>query len=340
MSIKHPPQPAPDDTVAYEVELSLVIPVMNEEESLPPMIDRVCEAMKGFDKSWELILIDDGSTDKTLSIARSYLDREGLDLRIVEFQRNFGKAAAYQAGFDVARGRLIATLDGDLQNDPYDIPSMVSELNARDLDLLCGWRKARQDALVLRKIPSWCANYLIGSVTGVRIHDNGCGLKLYRSAIIKQVRILGGMHRFIPAWVASVVPSSRIGEVVVTHHARQFGESKYGISRTIRVFLDLLSVLFFMRFSQRPGHFFGTIGLFLGVISSLILVYLAWVKFGLGEDVGTRPLLTLGFMLFLSSVQLITTGIVAEMITRSNYRDIGTPNYIVRAVFRSGHIQP
>lgn len=321
--------------LVYEIELSLVIPVMNEEESLRPMIERVIEAMKGFHISWELIVIDDGSTDKTLSIARSYLNREGLELKIIEFQRNFGKAAAYQAGFDLARGRLIATLDGDLQNDPYDIKSMVTELNDRDLDLLCGWRKARQDALFLRKIPSWCANHLIASVTGVKIHDNGCGLRLYRSAVIKQVRILGGMHRFIPAWVASVVPSSRIGETVVTHHARQFGESKYGISRTIRVFLDLLSVLFFMRFSQRPGHFFGTIGLFLGVISSLILLYLGWAKFGLGEDVGTRPLLTLGVMLFLSSVQLITTGIVAEMVARSNYRDSTTPNYIVRSVFQN-----
>ncbi|MCF3642724.1 glycosyltransferase family 2 protein [Rhizobium sp. TRM95111] len=301
---------------------------MNEEESLRPMIDRVIEAMTAFDRSWELILVDDGSTDRTLSYARSYLGREGLKLRIIEFQRNFGKAAAYQAGFDAAEGRYIVTLDGDLQNDPHDVPMMVRELEARDLDLLAGWRKARQDALVLRKVPSWCANYLIGRVTGVHIHDNGCGLKIYRAAIIKQVKILGGMHRFIPAWVASVVPSSRIGEIVVTHHARQFGESKYGISRTIRVFLDLLSILFFMRFRQRPGHFFGTIGLGLGLVSSLILLYLAYVKFALGEDIGTRPLLLVGVMLFLSSVQMITTGILAEMLTRTYDKP---ESYIVRA---------
>ncbi len=333
MSFERLSQPTQDGTAVYEVELSLVIPVMNEEESLRPMIDRVIEAMKGFDKSWELILIDDGSTDKTLSIARDYLGREGLDLRIVEFQRNFGKAAGLQAGFDASRGRLIATLDGDLQNDPYDIPSMVAELNARDLDLLCGWRKARQDALVLRKIPSWCANYLIGAATGVKIHDNGCGLKLYRSEVIKQVRILGGMHRFIPAWVASVVPSSRIGECVVTHHARQFGESKYGISRTIRVFLDLLSPLFLMRFKQRPGHFFGTLGLVIGALTSFILLHLAWVKFALGEDIGTRPLLLVGVMLFLTSIQMITTGILAEMLARS---DDTTKNYIVRKTYQKG----
>ncbi|MDX3927388.1 MAG: glycosyltransferase family 2 protein [Shinella sp.] len=324
----------PQTTQHYDVELSLLVPVMNEEESLNPMIDRIIKAMKGYDKTWELVLVDDGSTDRTLSIARSYLGREGLDLRVIEFQRNFGKAAAYQAGFDAARGKYIATLDGDLQNDPYDVPGMVAELEARDLDLLAGWRKARQDALVLRKIPSWCANYLIGKVTGVHIHDNGCGLKLYRSSIIKQVKILGGMHRFIPAWVASVVPSSRIGEMVVTHHPRQFGESKYGISRTIRVFLDLLSVLFFMRFKARPGHFFGTIGLLLGVVSSLILLYLFYVKFGLGEDIGTRPLLLVGVMLFLSSVQMITTGILAELVTRSIGGTNG-PSYIVRATFQN-----
>ena len=314
----------------YEIDLSLVIPIMNEEESLAPLMERIMDAMKGFPKRWELILIDDGSTDRTLSYARSYLDREGLDLRIIEFQRNFGKASGLQAGFDAARGRLIATLDGDLQNDPYDIPRMVEELDARDLDLLCGWRKARQDALVLRKIPSWCANWLIGKATGVHIHDNGCGLKLYRSTVIRQVRILGGMHRFIPAWVASVVPSSRIGECVVTHHARQFGESKYGISRTIRVFLDLLSMIFFMRFRQRPGHFFGTLGLGVGLLSGLILFYLFCVKFIGGEDIGTRPLLLVGVMLFLASMQLITTGILAEMLARS---DDTARNYVVRKTY-------
>ncbi|KKX28014.1 glycosyltransferase family 2 protein [Rhizobium sp. LC145] len=318
----------------YPYELTVLIPVMNEEESLRPMLDRVCDALKGLGKPWELILVDDGSTDRTLLYAREYLGREGLDLKIIEFQRNFGKAAAYQAGFDAAQGRLIVTLDGDLQNDPHDIPAMIAELEARDLDLLAGWRKARQDALVLRKIPSWCANRLIGWVTGVNIHDNGCGLKLYRSSIIKQVQIIGGMHRFIPAWVASVIPSTRIGETVVTHHPRQFGESKYGISRTFRVFLDLLSVLFFMRFKARPGHFFGMIGLVLGFLSGVIFLYLAYVKFILGEDIGTRPLLLAGVVLFLSSMQMITTGIVAELITRSYMGSENAPLYIVRATHR------
>lgn len=312
------------------IDLSVVVPVMNEEDNVGPMIERIASALADFGKPWELILIDDGSTDATLARAKSYIGRPGLDLRVIEFQRNFGQAAGLQAGFDAARGRLIASLDGDLQNDPYDIPLMIAELENRDLDLLCGWRKSRQDALVLRKIPSWLANRLIGAVTGVKIHDYGCGLKLYRGSIIKQVRIMGGMHRFIPAWIASVTPSGRIGEVVINHHARQFGQSKYGISRTARVVLDLFAVLFFMRFRQRPGHFFGMIGFFMGVISGLIFLYLGFVKFALGQDIGTRPLLLIGMMLFLASIQMVTTGIVAEMMTRSYDEPKG---YIVRKTY-------
>jgi glycosyltransferase involved in cell wall biosynthesis len=317
---------------ANAIELSVLIPVHNEEENVVLMIERVTDALKGFDKSWELIIIDDGSTDATLSRARKLIGTPGLDLRVIEFQRNFGQAAGLQAGFDAARGRLIATLDGDLQNDPYDIPRMMEALEERELDMLCGWRKSRQDDLVLRKIPSWCANYLIGKITGVKIHDYGCGLKLYRGEIVKQVRIMGGMHRFIPAWIASVVPSTRIGETVVNHHARQFGTSKYGISRTFRVILDLLAVLFFMRFRARPGHFFGMIGLGFGGVSALMFLYLFFVKFVFGESIGTRPMLTIATMLFLGSVQMITTGILAEMLARTQS---GTTSYVVRKIYGS-----
>ncbi|MET3854073.1 glycosyltransferase involved in cell wall biosynthesis [Rhizobium sp. OAE497] len=315
------------------LELSLVVPIFNEEESVGPLVERICEAMAQYPSSWELILVDDGSTDATLVNAKKYAGRAGLTLRIVELQRNFGQTAAMQAGIDTARGRLIATMDGDLQNDPKDIPSMVSELERRELDLLVGWRKNRQDGLLLRKIPSWCANYLIGRITGVKLHDYGCSLKIYRASIIKQVKLMGEMHRFIPAWVAGVVPSSRIGEVPVTHHARQHGVSKYGISRTFRVILDLLSVMFFMRYKARPGHFFGSLGLGFGAIAALILLYLFFDKFILGNDIGTRPMLMVGVVFLLSSVQLITTGILAEMIARTYYRDDASPNYIVRQIF-------
>ncbi|AYG58561.1 glycosyltransferase family 2 protein [Rhizobium jaguaris] len=324
------------DTVST-TELSLVVPVFNEEESVGPLIERICSAMAGFAKPWELILIDDGSTDATLANARRSLGREGLTLRIVELQRNFGQTAAMQAGIDTANGRLIATMDGDLQNDPKDIPSMVEELERRHLDLLVGWRKNRQDGLFLRKIPSWCANYLIGRITGVKLHDYGCSLKIYRASIIKQIKLMGEMHRFIPAWVAGVVPSSRIGEMVVTHHARQHGISKYGISRTFRVILDLLSVMFFMRYKARPGHFFGSVGLGLGAFASLILLWLFIDKFIFGDNIGDRPLLLVGVVLLLSSVQMITTGILAEMIARIYYRDDLSPNYIVRKIFDRDH---
>jgi glycosyltransferase involved in cell wall biosynthesis len=318
---------------AEPIELSLVVPLFNEEESVRPLIERICAAMAGYAASWELILVDDGSTDATIVNAREALNRPGLDLKIVALQRNFGQTAAMQAGINQANGRLIATLDGDLQNDPKDIPGMVAELERRELDLLVGWRKNRQDGLLLRKVPSFIANRLIGRITGVRLHDYGCSLKIYRGTVIKQVKLMGEMHRFIPAWVAGVVPSSRIGEMPVTHHARQHGVSKYGISRTFRVILDLLSVMFFMRFKARPGHFFGSLGLGLGALSAIILFYLFIDKFIMGNDIGTRPLFLIGVMLFLSAVQMITTGIIAEMIARTYYRDDNSLSYIVREVY-------
>jgi glycosyltransferase involved in cell wall biosynthesis len=333
-AVKMSPAPTP------AVELSLVVPVFNEEESVGPLITRVVDAMTGYPSTWELILVDDGSTDATLANARAALGRPELDLHVVALQRNFGQTAAMQAGITQARGRLIATLDGDLQNDPKDIPQMVAELERRELDLLVGWRKNRQDGLLLRKVPSFIANRLIGRITGVRLHDYGCSLKIYRSTVIKQVKLMGEMHRFIPAWVAGVVPSSRIGEMAVTHHARQHGISKYGISRTFRVILDLLSVMFFMRFKARPGHFFGSLGLGLGGLSGLILAYLFVDKFILGNDIGTRPLFLIGVMLFLSAVQLITTGIVAEMIARTYYRDDNSVSYIVRDVYSGDKPDP
>ncbi|MDQ2632746.1 MAG: glycosyltransferase family 2 protein, partial [Pseudomonadota bacterium] len=198
-----------------DIELSVVVPVHNEEGSVAPLVESVCAALKEFGKPWELILVDDGSTDATLANARNQIARDGLDLKVIELQRNFGQAAALQAGIDAARGRLLATLDGDLQNDPADIPAMVAMLEERQLDLLCGWRKDRHDGLVLRLIPSWIANVLIRKVTGVKVHDYGCGLKIYRTDILKQIRIMGDMHRFIPALVASVAPTSRIDEMVV-----------------------------------------------------------------------------------------------------------------------------
>ena len=319
------------------IELSVVIPIMNEAPNLVDLHREITASLEPWGRSYEVIIVDDGSTDDSFQIL-SRIQASDPRWRIIRFRRNFGQTAAFSAGFAHACGRFIATSDGDLQNDPKDIPAMVAELERRQLDLLVGWRKNRQDGLFLRKIPSWCANYLIGRITGVKLHDYGCSLKIYRASIIKQVKLMGEMHRFIPAWVANVVPSSRIGEMVVTHHARQHGTSKYGISRTFRVILDLLSVMFFMRYKARPGHFFGSLGLGLGALAALIFVYLAFDKFVMGDDIGTRPLLMVGVVLLLSSVQMITTGILSEMIARTYYRDDASPNYVVREIFDRNHL--
>lgn len=299
--------------------LSVVIPMYNEIDNVEPMLARVHEGLGGYLGVWELICVDDGSRDGTgrrlVEVGEGY----GSHVRVIRLRRNFGQTAAMQAGFDACRGELIATLDGDLQNDPADIPRMVDELLERDLDLLQGWRRRRQDALVMRKVPSKIANRLIGKVTGVQLHDYGCSLKVYRAEVIREVTLLGEMHRFIPVWVAGVTDPVRIGETEVTHQARQFGASKYGISRTFRVILDLLAAFFFLRFGNRPGHFFGSIGLVFGALGAVMMSWLLVVKLILGEDIGQRPLLFISILFLVSAVQLLTTGVVAELLTRTFY---------------------
>lgn len=296
-----------------------------EADNVEPMLARVHEALAGYGGPWELICVDDGSPDATgprlLAAARRY----GRHVRVIRFARNNGQTPAMQAGIDAARGELIATLDSDLQNDPADIPRMVDELGERDLDLLTGYRTKRQDAWMSRKLPSKIANTLIGRVTGVRIRDYGCSLKVYRASVIKQVRLYGEMHRFIPVWTAMVTSPSRIGETAVSHRAREFGESKYGISRTFRVILDLLTVFFFLHYRARPGHFFGSIGLALGTVGGLAMSWLLVVKFVLGQDIGDRPLLMVAVLLLVFSIQFLTTGVLAEMMSRIFYQHRDAP---------------
>lgn len=280
--------------------------------------------------AWELILINDGSRDHTQEELETCREQYGKHVQLLELQRNFGQTAAMQAGIDAARGDILVTLDGDLQNDPSDIPDMVEELLGKDLDLLVGWRKDRKDTLLSRKIPSRIANYLIGKITGVRLHDYGCSLKAYKASVIRNVRLYGEMHRFIPAWVAAVAPAHRISERVVKHNPRTIGQSKYGISRTFRVLIDLLSVWFFMKFKARPGHFFGSIGLALLMLSGLIFALLGYDKFVLGNDIGARPLLLVGVVFMIAALQFFTTGILAEFLSRI-YFETGTKrSYILR----------
>ncbi|WP_085317733.1 glycosyltransferase family 2 protein [Derxia lacustris] len=296
--------------------LSIVIPLYHEAGNVLPLVERVHAALGDYAGPWELILVNDGSRDATQAEAEQARARWGDHVRPLELARNLGQTAAMQAGIDAARGELIATLDGDLQNDPADIPKMVRALIDRKLDLLCGRRANRKDALLLRKIPSRIANRLIGRITGITISDYGCSLKIYRASMIKRVRLYGEMHRLIPVWAAMVTAPSRIGEIDVAHHARTVGESKYGISRTFRVVLDLLTVFFFMRFQARPGHFFGGLGLFFGFVGGSMMTWLAFVKLVLGEPIGGRPMFFTAMLLLMFAAQFITTGLVAEMLTR------------------------
>lgn len=309
--------------------LSVVIPMYNEQDNVVPMVARVHEALADYLYPWELVLVDDGSLDDTALRLREAVQQYGRHVRAVLLQRNFGQTAAMQAGIDVARGEVIATLDGDLQNDPADIPRMVKRLLEEDLDLVSGWRKNRQDNW-LRRIPSRIANRLIRKITQVGLHDYGCSLKIFRSDVIKHVRLYGEMHRFIPAWIATRTTSRRIKEEVVRHHARQHGTSKYGISRTFRVVLDLLSVYFFMRYQSRPGHFFGKIGILFGALGALGLTYLGFVKLVMQEDIGGRPLLLISILFVMLAVQMITSGVMSELISRTYYESGNIKSYTIR----------
>jgi glycosyltransferase involved in cell wall biosynthesis len=310
--------------------LSVVVPMYKEEDVAQLLVERVHDGLSDYQGNWELVCVDDGSPDQTADRLKTAAEQFGNQVRVIELQRNFGQTAAMQAGIDAARGELIVTMDGDLQNDPKDIPRMVDELIERDLDLLQGWRVNRQDAAIKRKLPSKIANRLIAKITGVKLHDYGCSLKVYRASVLKQVRLFGEMHRFIPVWVAGVTSPRRIGETPVTHHAREFGESKYGISRTFRVIIDIISVFFFLRYKARPGHFFGSIGLASGAIGGAMLSWLFAVKFFLGEDIGSRPMLMIAIFLILMALQFLTTGVIAEMLSRIFFQDNRSASFVVR----------
>jgi glycosyltransferase involved in cell wall biosynthesis len=309
--------------------VSVVIPVYDEAASLEPLIDAVGTALRSSSRSFEVIVVDDGSADESaerlasLSVSRRWL-------RPLYLNRNYGQSAALQAGFDHARGEIIVTLDGDLQNDPEDVPRLLDVLDAHpEVDVVSGWRVERRDAALTRRIPSRFANRLVSRVTGVPLHDYGCALKAYRAPVLKELRLYGEMHRFVPALAAEV--GARVVEVPVQHRPRAHGVSKYGIDRTFRVVLDLLWVRFTMRFLHRPMHAFGGIGLLLGSVGALILGWLTFEKLALGKDIGTRPLLMLGVLLVLVGVQLVATGLLGEILTRVWHEPRGRAQYVLRS---------
>jgi glycosyltransferase involved in cell wall biosynthesis len=313
-------------TTMQQHTLSVVVPMYNEQENAPLQIEAVQEALQSYPMPWELIMVDDGSSDGTVAALLAKAKTVGPHVRVIELRRNFKQTAAMQAGIDAARGDVIVTMDGDLQNDPRDIPKLVQRLLNEDLDMVAGWRQKRQDGFILRKIPSKIANALIRKVSGLDFKDLGCSLKAFRGDVLRKVRLYGEMHRFIPAWLATVTSPHRMAEEPVRHHARVLGSSKYGISRTFRVIVDLLAMYFFLRFGTRPGHFFGGIGLIFTAIGSLIFSYLFGIKL-LGESIGGRPLVWLGFFTLLAGVQMLTTGVLAEILMRSYFDQSGARSY-------------
>lgn len=310
------------------LQVSLIIPIYNEAENLPELVERVGSAMKRSGRTFELICVDDGSTDQSASLLEELAASRSW-LHPLYLARNYGQSGALQAGFDAARGEIIVTLDGDLQNDPAEVPDLLNLLDEKpEVDVISGWRKNRRDRAVSRKLPSRIANAFISWVTGVRLNDYGCALKLYRRQVIRELRLYGELHRFIPALAAEV--GANIIEVSVSHYSRTRGKSKYGIDRTVRVLLDLLWVQFLMRFLHRPMHAFGGAGIVLGFAGFLILAYLAFEKLVLGYNIGTRPLLLLGVLLVLIGVQLIASGLLGELLIRIWHEPQGRSQYILR----------
>ena len=325
----HLASPVETQTAAdwHAPQVSIVVPMYNEAESVADLVERVEQAMVPCGRSFELIAVDDGSRDGTPALLRQ-LAASRPWLHAVCLARNYGQSSALQAGFHRVQGSYVVTLDADLQNDPLDIPMLLDRLDHEpDIDVISGWRQNRQDKAVSRRLPSMLANRLISRSTGLVLHDYGCALKAYRRAIVDRIRLYGELHRFLPLLAHDA--GARIAEMPVRHHARAKGQSKYGIDRTVRVILDLVLVLFFMRYRQRPLHAFGGLGALLLVPGAGILCYLLVVRLA-GEAIGSRPLLVAGVLFLLVGIQLIVAGLIGEMLMRIYYERDGGVQYHVR----------
>ena len=310
-------------------KISVVIPVYNEEENVPVLYGRLKEVLEALPCDYEVIFVNDGSTDGTGRVLEE-IARKDEKVKVVEFARNFGQTPAMVAGMDYATGDVIVTMDGDLQNDPKDIPRLLEKIE-EGYDVVSGWRKNRKDAAISRKLPSKIANWLIGKLTGVRIHDYGCTLKAYRSDVIKRVRLYGELHRFIPALASTVTSVDRIIEIPVEHHPRIYGKSKYGISRTFKVISDLVFIWFLKKFLQKPIHFFGLLGIILFLLGAVPFSYLVVLKL-MGKSIGNRPLLIISVLFILAGLQMFSTGLISEMLMRIYFESQGKKPYVVRRV--------
>jgi glycosyltransferase involved in cell wall biosynthesis len=332
-------QPVRSVLEADSVDLSVVVPLYNEEENVQSLMLELLEVLDGLPMSSEVILVDDGSADQTAVLARQWCQHDPR-VHLIEFRRNFGQTAAISAGFDHARGRVVTLMDGDLQNDPNDIPRLLAKLG-EGYDVVSGWRRHRQDGLLLRRLPSKVANRLISWVTGTNLHDYGCTLKAYRADVVHHLRLYGELHRFIPA--LSQMVGARVVELPVNHRARVHGRSKYGISRTVKVLLDLLTVKFLISYFCRPMRLFGAFGFVSMALGGGSLLWLLAEKALLGRGIADRPLLSLGVLLFMVGVQFFTLGILAELILRVYHEAGERPAYLVRqfdGVDQEGRVEP
>ena len=311
-----------------QLDLSIVVPIYNEAESLSHLIEAIATAVASTRLNYEIICVDDGSVDGSTKILTD-LARQRSDLKAVILRRNYGQTPAMSAGFENALGTAIVTLDGDLQNDPADIPLLLDKLE-EGYDLVSGWRKQRQDAALTRLLPSKIANWLIGKVTGVKIHDYGCSLKAYRSELVADMNLYGELHRFLPA--LAYIEGARITEIPVRHHARRYGKSKYGLGRTIRVIMDLLTIFFMKKFLTKPMHVFGLWGLISMIVGFLMGLYLTVLKLLMNQNIGDRPLLILSLLLILTGIELFSFGLLAELLMRTYHESQKRPIYRVREV--------
>ena len=300
----------------------------NESPNVDKLYREITASLSAFGRSYEIVAIDDGSRDDTFDLLARLQD-EDPRVRVIRFRRNFGQTAAFAAGFKYARGRYIVTADGDNQNDPADIPGMILMLEQQNLDIVCGWRKDRKDPFINRRLPSMIANAIISKATGVKLHDYGCSLKVFRAEVIKQMKLYGEMHRFLPAIAAEF--GVEIGEKVVNHRAREHGKSNYGITRTFRVILDLLTVKFLSSYKTRPLQMFGSVGFALGAVGVLMCAYVTYQRF-FGYQSANRPLFTVGAFMILASLQMIMTGLVAEMLSRTYHESQDKPTYAIREI--------
>jgi glycosyltransferase involved in cell wall biosynthesis len=311
------------------MRVSIVIPVFNEEENLPLLFDALNTTLENHSYDWQVVFVDDGSRDGSLTILEKFAAENPERVVVVTFRTNFGQTAAIAAGIDYAQGEVIVLMDADLQNDPADIPMMIEKIE-EGYDVVSGWRKKRKDTFITRTLPSRIANALISRVTGVYLHDYGCTLKAYRREVLTGFRLYGEMHRFIPAYAGYV--GAKIVEVPVMHHPRKYGKTKYGLERTLKVILDLFVVKFLISYSHKPIYLFGGAGMFLGGISSVILVFLTIRRFIMKVPVFESPLFIVSIMFMIMGFQSILMGLIAELLVRTYHEAQSKPTYILRRV--------